>query len=141
MNDWTTDPISYVDSSVFAPDNGERWAREHWLNVPGPFYPGETDTCRTGRLSAPRHVLYGGEFPNEFVHRQPRTRDEVDRVVEAAACEVGRVRLRRRRAVDAGRLCRLVGRTGRGRGAHRGTDRDVAGGVPRVHAGDGGRRT
>ncbi|MGA5817126.1 hypothetical protein ACPC54_04595 [Kitasatospora sp. NPDC094028] len=39
-----------------------RWEDRLWLNVPGPFYGGGTDNCWTGRLSAPRHVLYGGEF-------------------------------------------------------------------------------
>lgn len=60
------------------------WAEKHWLNVPGPFYTGETDTCWTGRLRAPRHVLYGGEYQNEFIYRQPRTQAEIDCVLKAA---------------------------------------------------------
>ena len=35
-------------------------------------------------MSAPHHVLYGGEYYNEFVYRQPKTRAEVERVVAAA---------------------------------------------------------
>ncbi|WP_394620416.1 hypothetical protein JNUCC0626_15310 [Lentzea sp. JNUCC 0626] len=61
----------------------EKWAAKHWLNVPGPFYTGDTDTCWTGRLHAPRHVLYGGRYQNEFIYRQPRTPDEIQSVREA----------------------------------------------------------
>ncbi len=61
-----------------------RWADRLWLNVPGPFYGGETDTCWTGRLSAPQHVLYGGEYLTEYVYRQPRTPAETAQLVEAA---------------------------------------------------------
>ncbi|WP_285641477.1 hypothetical protein [Lentzea sp. NBRC 102530] len=62
----------------------EKWVAKHWLNVPGPFYTGLTDNCWTGRLVAPRHVLYGGEHRNEFVYRQPKTPDEVENVWRAA---------------------------------------------------------
>jgi hypothetical protein len=63
----------------------DRWADKHWLNVPGPFYTGQTDNCWTGRLHAPRHILYGGEYYNEFVYRQPRTKAEIESVLIAAA--------------------------------------------------------
>lgn len=82
------DPISYVPPDYLPSDDGEKWAAKHWLNVPGPFYTGETDTCWTGRLSAPRHVLYGGEYFNEFVYRQPKTKAEVACLLEAAGDEV-----------------------------------------------------
>lgn len=61
-----------------------KWAEKHWLNVPGPFYTGITDNCWTGRLHAPRHILYGGEYYNEFIYRQPVTEAEVKSVVAAA---------------------------------------------------------
>lgn len=64
-----------------------RWEDRLWLNVPGPFYGGETDNCRTGRLSAPDHVLYGGTYLAEYVYRQPRTAAEAARLVEAAECD------------------------------------------------------
>jgi hypothetical protein len=80
---WPQDPISHVPSG-FAPDDGKKWAEKHWLNVPGPFYTGQTDTCWTGRMSAPRHVLYGGKYYNEFVYRQPKTRADVECVFAAA---------------------------------------------------------
>nr|CTQ93287.1 hypothetical protein [Kibdelosporangium sp. MJ126-NF4] len=78
------DPISHVPPDFFKPDDGKKWAEKHWLNVPGPFYTGSTDNCWTGRLHAPRHVLYGGEYYNEFVYRQPQTRAEVECLLAAA---------------------------------------------------------
>ncbi|HWS37741.1 MAG TPA: hypothetical protein VN408_34050, partial [Actinoplanes sp.] len=61
-----------------------RWDDLLWLNVPGPFWAGETDICWTGRLHAPDHVLYGGEYFTEFVYRQPRTATEVAALADAA---------------------------------------------------------
>ncbi|WP_031067965.1 hypothetical protein [Streptomyces sp. NRRL WC-3742] len=61
-----------------------RWEDKLWLNVPGPFYGADTDTCWTGRLSAPQHVLYGGDYLTEYVYRQPRTPTEVALLVEGA---------------------------------------------------------
>jgi hypothetical protein len=81
------DPTSCVPAGYFTPDDGRNWAEKHWLNVPGPFYTGQTDTGWTGRLSAPRHVLYGGEYLNEFVYRQPKTPAEVERLLCAAGDE------------------------------------------------------
>ncbi|WP_034260687.1 hypothetical protein [Actinospica robiniae] len=78
------DPIACVAPDFFAPNDGRKWAVKHWMNVPGPFYTGETDTCWTGRLAAPRHVLYGGEHYQEFVYRQPKTRAEVKCLLSAA---------------------------------------------------------
>ncbi|MFJ8745823.1 ferredoxin [Embleya sp. NPDC127516] len=49
---------------------------------------GETDTCWTGRLSAPDHVLHGGEYFTEYLYRQPRSAAETALLVEAAECEV-----------------------------------------------------
>jgi hypothetical protein len=60
------------------------WDQRNWRNVPGPFYGAETDTCWTGRLEAPRHVLYDDEYGQEFVFRQPRTPTEVHHVLAAA---------------------------------------------------------
>ncbi|MFD4904211.1 ferredoxin [Kitasatospora purpeofusca] len=60
-----------------------RWEDRLWLNVPGPVYGGETDNCGTGRLEAPRHVLYGGECFGEYIYRQPCTSAEVKDVVGA----------------------------------------------------------
>ncbi|MFF3537905.1 ferredoxin [Streptomyces sp. NPDC002466] len=76
------DPVASLGKDREAFRGG--WDDRLWLNVPGPFYGGETDTCRTGRLSAPQHVLYGGEYLTEYVYRQPRTPAETARLVEAA---------------------------------------------------------
>ncbi|MFI1128686.1 hypothetical protein [Streptomyces althioticus] len=37
------------------------------------------------RVSAPRHVLYGGQYVTEYVYRRPRTPAETARLAEAAA--------------------------------------------------------
>ncbi|MFD8750363.1 ferredoxin [Kitasatospora sp. NPDC059577] len=61
-----------------------RWEDRLWLNVPGLLYGGETDNCWTGRLSAPSHVLSGGEYLTEYVYRRPRTPADTALLVEAA---------------------------------------------------------
>jgi hypothetical protein len=77
-------PASCRSEAFSARDNDLKRPEEHGMNVPGPFYTGQTDNCWTGRLHAPRHVLYGGEFYDEFVYRQPTSRAEVESVVAAA---------------------------------------------------------
>ncbi|WP_171166384.1 ferredoxin [Streptomyces sp. I05A-00742] len=77
------DPLTVLDGEDRDVFRG-RWEDRLWLNVPGPFYGGETDTCWTGRLHAPRHVLYGGRHLSEYVYRQPRTPAETAALVEAA---------------------------------------------------------
>ena len=78
------DTLDHVPEEFPRTEDGTKWAEKLWLNVPGPFYTGETDTCWTGRLPAPRHVLYGGPRLAEFVYRQPKTPEEVDCLVDAA---------------------------------------------------------
>ncbi|MFI8320697.1 hypothetical protein [Streptomyces sp. NPDC085529] len=51
---------------VYPSCNG-RWEDRLWLNVPGPVYGAETDNCATGRLEAPRHIHYGGQYFTEYV--------------------------------------------------------------------------
>jgi hypothetical protein len=68
-----------------------RWEVKIWLNVPGPFYTGWTDTCWTGRLLAPNNVLYSGDGDSaceEFIFCQPRDAAELAAVVAAAENEV-----------------------------------------------------
>ena len=62
--------------------NGQ-WKARNGLNVPGPFYGADTDTCLAGFAAAPRHVLFD-EHGMEFVWRQPRNLDEVRAVLDAA---------------------------------------------------------
>ncbi|MFI9550515.1 ferredoxin [Nonomuraea endophytica] len=63
------------------------WAERDWRNVPGPFYGAMTDTCSTGRLHAPKHVLYTDEFGQEFVYRQPKSPAELQNLLDAAEAE------------------------------------------------------
>lgn len=60
-----------------------RWDDRNWLNVPGPFYGAETDSCLAGIGQAPGHVLTD-ERGQEFVWRQPRDMDELRNVLSAA---------------------------------------------------------
>ena len=56
------DPLSALPEGEPERSFGGRWEDRLWQNVPGPFYTGMSDNCWTGRLHAPRHVLYGGEY-------------------------------------------------------------------------------
>jgi hypothetical protein len=61
-----------------------RWEERSWLNVPGPFYGAETDTCATGRLAAaPSNVLYTDDG-QEFIWKQPQNPEQVSAVLDAA---------------------------------------------------------
>ncbi|WP_235583043.1 ferredoxin [Kitasatospora sp. Root107] len=60
-----------------------RWEDRSWLNVPGPFYAGVTDTGLNGPYYLPEHVLSSDEH-NEFVYRQPANPREVAGLVEIA---------------------------------------------------------
>ncbi|MFG3001822.1 hypothetical protein [Streptomyces sp. NPDC048340] len=78
------EPIAALPEGEPEASFGGRWEDRLWLNVPGPFYTGIADNCWTGRLHAPRHVLYGGEYFGEYVYRQPATAAEVLNLVTAA---------------------------------------------------------
>lgn len=56
------------------------WNQRSRLNVPGPFFGGETD-CGIGE-QVPAHILFS-EDHSEFVFRQPRSPREVDDFLEA----------------------------------------------------------
>jgi hypothetical protein len=60
-----------------------RWEDRNRLNVPGPFYGAETDTCCCGPSAAPNNVLVD-DNDQEFVWRQPRASDELRGVLDAA---------------------------------------------------------
>lgn len=64
------------------------WADKHYLNFPGPFYTGSSDTCGTGECEAPANVLNDGPHAQEYVFRQPQTFAEFLCVLDAAAVEV-----------------------------------------------------
>jgi hypothetical protein len=60
-----------------------RWEERNWLNVPGPFYGAETDTCWCGPPAAPHNVLID-KWGQEFICRQPHTVAELRAVLDAA---------------------------------------------------------
>ncbi|GAA1983136.1 ferredoxin [Catenulispora subtropica] len=60
-----------------------RWEDRNWLNVPGPFYGANTDTCATGPTVAPHNILLDDDY-QEFVFRQPRNERETLLVLGAA---------------------------------------------------------
>ncbi|MFI0901529.1 ferredoxin [Streptomyces sp. NPDC020983] len=60
-----------------------RWEERSWLNVPGPFYAGETDDGLNGPFYLPEHVL-SSDRHHEFVHRQPVNPREVAALVRMA---------------------------------------------------------
>lgn len=78
------EPIAALPEGEPEASFGGRWEDRLWLKAPGPFCTGITDNCWTGRLHAPRHVLYGGEYFSEYVYRRPATTAEVLNLVAAA---------------------------------------------------------
>ncbi|SDX20369.1 hypothetical protein SAMN05421504_102650 [Amycolatopsis xylanica] len=74
--------------AVALPEPGDylhgKWEERNWRNVPGPLYGADTDTCWCGRLQAPESVCYDDEYGQEFVYRQPRSRAETYRLLQAA---------------------------------------------------------
>lgn len=64
-------------------DLSGKWEEHNWRSVPGPFYGAETDTCATGPVVAPHHVLCD-ENGMEFLYRQPHNPDAVAKVLNAA---------------------------------------------------------
>ncbi|MFJ6048525.1 hypothetical protein [Streptomyces sp. NPDC092307] len=49
-----------------------RWAERNRRNAPGPFYAADTDTCWTGRMAAPDHVVHDDATGQEIVYRRAR---------------------------------------------------------------------
>ncbi len=73
----------YLDAGHASDYLNGRWEERSWLNVPGPFYAAETDTCATGRLAAPSNVLYT-DHGQEFIWKQPQNPEQVRAVLDAA---------------------------------------------------------
>ncbi|WP_380280779.1 ferredoxin [Kitasatospora purpeofusca] len=76
------DPLPDAWRMASGSGNG-RWEQRSWLNVPGPFYAGETDTGLNGPYYLPEHILSSDE-DYEFVHRQPANPREVAALLEIA---------------------------------------------------------
>jgi hypothetical protein len=79
-------PVTTLVGQFFQPAFGMR----NPLNIPGPFYGAETDTCETGTVEAPNNVLLD-RSGQEFVFTQPRDEDELRDIISAAIreCFVG----------------------------------------------------
>ena len=75
-------PLTALVGRFFQPAFGRR----NPLNIPGPFYGAETDTCLTGPMEAPHNVLSDGSG-QEFVFSQPGSEGELRDVLSAAICE------------------------------------------------------
>jgi hypothetical protein len=71
------------DLAAFFP---AKFTEKNPLNIPGPIYGAETDTCCTGPQEAPDNVLLDCNG-QEFVFRQPCNAEEFRDLVSAAICE------------------------------------------------------
>ena len=71
------------DLSEFFP---ARFHEKHPLNIPGPIYGAETDTCGTGPMEAPNNVLLD-HTGREFVFKQAGDAHEFRDLLSAAICE------------------------------------------------------
>lgn len=75
-------PFTDLGGDFFQPAFGKR----NPLNLPGPFYGAETDTCETGPAEAPNNVLMDRQG-QEFIFKQPANEDELRDIISAALCE------------------------------------------------------
>ena len=75
-------PVTALVGQFFQPAFDKR----NPLNIPGPFYGAETDTCETGTAEAPHNVLLD-RSGQEFVFTQPTSEDELRDIISAAICE------------------------------------------------------
>ncbi|WP_157963805.1 hypothetical protein [Actinocorallia populi] len=78
---WDSMPLVLAQNDL----NG-LWTERDWRNVPGPFYGAMTDNCGTGRLHAPKRVMYT-EHGQEIVYRQPQNPKELQDLLNAAEAE------------------------------------------------------
>lgn len=75
-------PVTALVGQFFRP----AFAKRNPLNIPGPFYGAETDTCETGPAEAPHNVLLDASG-QEFVFTQPTNENELRDIFGAAMCE------------------------------------------------------
>jgi hypothetical protein len=75
-------PVTALAGQFFRPAFAER----NPLNIPGPFYGAETDTCETGTAEAPHNVLLDASG-REFVFTQPTNENDLRDILSAAICE------------------------------------------------------
>lgn len=88
QNSLTEEKINeFLNLKTDASIDGSAWNLKNELNFPGPFYTGETDTCGTGIIEAPKNVIFDRECM-EHVMIQPRTKKELLGLRDAGAIEV-----------------------------------------------------
>jgi hypothetical protein len=75
--------LGIEDLTQFFPS---KFSEKNPLNIPGPIYGAETDTCCTGPQEAPDNVLLD-KHGQEFLFRQASTANEFRDLVSAAICE------------------------------------------------------
>lgn len=75
-------PVTALAGQFFRPG----FAKRNPLNIPGPFYGAETDTCETGTAEAPHNVLLDASG-QEFVFTQPTNENDLRDILSAAICE------------------------------------------------------
>jgi hypothetical protein len=85
-SDVSRDDAGWLSASDLVQFFPARFSEKNPLNVPGPIYGAETDTCCTGPHEAPNNVLLD-KNGQEFVFRQASTPDEFRDLVSAAICE------------------------------------------------------
>ncbi len=83
LHDQTSDWLGIDDLAEFFPS---KFSDKNPLNIPGPIFGAETDTCTTGPQEAPDNVLLD-KNGQEFVFRQASSAVEFRDLVSAAMCE------------------------------------------------------
>lgn len=80
-------PLRNPDSEFNDFLDNSHWQYIKYLNFPGPFYTGDSDTCGIGDAESPDNVLFT-EHAEEYVFRQPQNFEEFLCVLDAASAEV-----------------------------------------------------
>lgn len=80
------EPFGWLGIEDLAEFFPSKFSEKNPLNIPGPIYGAETDTCCTGPQEAPDNVLLD-KNGQEFVFRQASNADEFRDLVSAAISE------------------------------------------------------
>lgn len=87
--------ITYRNGIILVPEETDlvtigsfegHWKDRNPLNIPGPIYGAETDTCCIGHFEAPKNVAHDADGC-EFVFRQPRNQDELLAVMHSVSVD------------------------------------------------------
>jgi len=86
LADLPRDTTGWLDINDLADVFPSKFSEKNRLNIPGPIYGAETDSCCTGPQEAPHNVLLDRNG-QEFVFKQASTADEFRSLLSAAICE------------------------------------------------------